>query len=74
MELKRIALGQDTSTCDRLSALRELLKLEPSASKEVELGSVWHVHPDRIVPEEESDAPGGEHGELELQAIRASGR
>jgi hypothetical protein len=27
------------------------------------LGSVWHVYSDKIVAKEESDAPGGEHGD-----------
>jgi len=59
LELKRIALGPDTGTRDRLSALKELLRLEPAGSEELELGSVWHVYPDEIVAEKESDAPGG---------------
>ena len=50
-------------TRDRLSALKELLRLEPAASEELELGSLWHVYPDRIVRGEAGEAPGGEHGD-----------
>jgi hypothetical protein len=62
LELKRIALGLETSTRDRLSALKELLRLEPAGSKEPEFGSVWHVYPDEIVPGEAREAPGAEPG------------
>ncbi len=66
VELKRIAFGPDTSTRDRLSAIKELLKLEPAASeKGVEFGSVFYVLPDGTVRAEEdvTDALRGEQGD-----------
>lgn len=48
MELKRIAFGLDTSTRNRLRAIKELLRREPAGSEELELGSVWHVYSDRV--------------------------
>jgi hypothetical protein len=47
-ELKRIALGYDPSASarDRLSAIKELLKLEPAASQPAAVGAVFHVYPD----------------------------
>jgi hypothetical protein len=46
--LKRIALGYDPSASarDRLSAIKELLKLEPAASQPAAVGAVFHVYPD----------------------------
>lgn len=62
MALKRIGLGLvvGASRGVQLSALKELLKHEPVAAEEKDAdGSVWYVYPDRIVPGEETDAPGG---------------
>ncbi|HLG07579.1 MAG TPA: hypothetical protein VI409_02790 [Gaiellaceae bacterium] len=60
LALKRIGLGlvAGASPRDQLTALKELLRHEPVAAAENAYGSVWHVYPDRIVPEEETDAPG----------------
>jgi hypothetical protein len=68
LELKRIALGTDTSDRDRLSAIKELLKLEPAASeKGGEYGSVWHVYGDTIVPDEVLQALRAARGEEDSQ-------
>ena len=53
-ELQRIALGHDptASARDRLTALKELLKLEPAASKQAAVGAVFNVYPDGRIEEE----------------------
>lgn len=64
-ELQRIAFGHDpnASTRDRLSALKELLKFEPAASKQA-VGAVFHVYRDGSVVDDEgkvvSPGDGGE--------------
>lgn len=67
-ELKRIALGHDptANARDRLTALKELLKLEPSASTKAAAGAVYHVYPEGRVVEgaiEDDDIVRGEDGE-----------
>ena len=56
-ELKRIALGHDptASARDRLTAIKELLKLEPASSQHPAVGAVFNVYPDGRVVEAEGD-------------------
>ena len=66
-ELKRIALGHDptASARDRLSAIKELLKLEPATSEQAAVGAVFHVYPGhRIVADEEKVAREAEREDL----------
>jgi hypothetical protein len=46
-ELQRFALGHDptASARDRLSAIKELLKLEPAASEQAPIAAIYHVYP-----------------------------
>lgn len=57
-ELKRIALGHDptASARDRLTAIKELLRLEPAASQPAAVGAVFNVHPDGRFVKAERDA------------------
>lgn len=65
-ELKRIALGYDPTARagDRLSAIKELLKLEPAASQAA-VGAVFHVYPEgRVVDAEEKVARDDQGGDV----------
>jgi hypothetical protein len=65
-QLQRIALGHDPTAGarDRLSAIKELLKLEPAASEQAPVGAVYHVYPsDRTIEAEGEVVARGDEGE-----------